>query len=102
MPERGRPAASSGNAYHDVRVANYLIDFLDNVTIRSVAVETLDAIDDLVIHRSNGTTRYEQVKERAPSGRWTPRRLIDEGIPPTVPLPASSQSERRVRPLHRI
>ena len=80
MPERGRPAASSGNAYHDVRVAICLIDLLDSVTVTSVAVETLDEIDDVVVQCSDGTTRYEQVKERAPSGRWTAQRLIDEGV----------------------
>ena len=80
MAERGRPAASSGNAYHDVRVATWLIDLLEDVTVTSVAVETLDDIDDVVIRCSDGTTRYEQVKERAPSGRWTARRLIDEGV----------------------
>ena len=75
MPERGRPAASSGNAYHDVRVAICLIDLLDSVTVTSVAVETLDEIDDVVVQCSDGTTRYEQVKQRAPSGRWTAQRL---------------------------
>lgn len=80
MPETGRPAASSGNAYHDVRVAAHLIDLLEDVTVTSVAVETLDAIDDLVVHRSDQPPRHEQVKERAPSGSWTAQRLLDEGV----------------------
>ena len=80
MPEKGRPAASSGNAYHDVRVASCLIDLLEDVSVTSVGVETLDAIDDLVIQRSDGPTRYEQVKERAPSGAWTAQRLTDQGV----------------------
>ena len=80
MPERGRPAASLGNAYQDVRVASCLIDLLEDATVTSVAVETLDAMDDLVVRRSNAPARYEQVKERAPNGSWTARRLIDEGV----------------------
>ena len=80
MPEKGRPAASSGNAYHDVRVAFCLIDLLEDVSVTSVAVETLDAIDDLVVQRSDGPVRYEQVKERAPGGSWTAQRLSDEGV----------------------
>ena len=81
MPERGRPAASSGNAYHDVRVASCSIDLLEDVSVISVAVETLDAIDDLAVQRSDGTVRYEQVKERAPGGgSWTAQRLSDEGV----------------------
>ena len=80
MPERGRPAASSGNAYHDVRVASCLIDLLEDISVTSVAVETLDAIDDLVVQRSGGRVRYEQVKERAPNGSWTAQRLSDEGV----------------------
>ena len=80
MPERGRPAAGSGNAYQDVRVAACLIDLLEDAMVTSVAVETLDAIDDLVVRRSDAPPRYEQVKERAPNGSWTARRLIDEGV----------------------
>ena len=80
MPEKGRPAASSGNAYQDVRVASCLIDLLEDVSVRSVAVETLDEIDDLVVRRAGRAVRYEQVKERAPRGRWTAQRLSDEGV----------------------
>ena len=80
MPERGRPSASSGNAYQDVRAASCLIDLLTNVRFTSVASETLDETDDLVVQCSDGRVRYEQVKERAPGGRWTARRLCDEGI----------------------
>ena len=80
MPERGRPAASSGNAYHDVRVATWLVALLQDATVTSVAVETLDATDDLVVQRSDGTVRYEQVKERAPNGSWTAPRLTREGV----------------------
>ena len=81
MPEKGRPAASSGNAYQDVRVATCLIDLLEDVSVTSVAVETLDEIDDLVVRRAGRAVRYEQVKERAPSsGRWTAQRLSDEGV----------------------
>ena len=80
MAERGRPSASSGNAYHDIRVTHCLIDLLEDASFTSVAVETLDATDDLVVRRSDETVRYEQVKERAPRGSWTALRLIDEGI----------------------
>lgn len=80
MPERGRPSASSGNAYHDVRVALCLIDLLEDASFTSVAVETLDATDDLVVRRSDGRVRYEQVKERAPHGSWTAQNLIKEGV----------------------
>ena len=80
MPERGRPSASSGNAYHDVRVTHWLIDLLEDESFTSVGVETLDAIDDIVVRRQDGTARYEQVKERAPSGNWTVQRLSSEGI----------------------
>ena len=80
MPERGRPAASSGNAYQDVRAASCLIDLLEDVSVTSVAVETLDEIDDLVVRRVGRAARYEQVKERAPGGRWTAQRLNDQGV----------------------
>ena len=80
MPERGRPSASSGNAYHDVRVALCLIDLLEDASVSSVVVESLDATDDLVVHCSDGMVRYEQVKERAPGGHWTATRLSDEGV----------------------
>ena len=80
MAERGRPSASSGNAYHDIRVAHCLIDLLEDASFTSVAVETLDETDDLVVRRSDGTVRYEQVKERAPGVSWTASRLISEGI----------------------
>lgn len=79
MAERGRPAASEGNAYHDVRVALCLIDLLEDASFRSVAVETLDETDDLVVRRFDGRVRYEQVKERAPRGTWTAQSLIKEG-----------------------
>ena len=80
MAERGRPSASSGNAYHDIRVADCLIDLLVDASFTSVAVESFDATDDLVVRRSEGRAKYEQVKERAPRGRWTAFRLISEGI----------------------
>lgn len=80
MAERGRPSASSGNAYHDIRVVHWLIYLLEDASLTSVAVETLDAIDDLVIRRSNGTVRYEQVKERTSGGTWTARRLTEDGV----------------------
>ena len=80
VPEKGRPAASSGNAYQDVRVASCLIDLLEDMSVTSVAVETLDEIDDLVVRRAGRAVRYEQVKERAPSGRWTAQRLSDGGV----------------------
>ena len=80
MPERGRPSASSGTAYQDVRAAWCLIDLLTNAKFTSVAVETLDETDDLVIRCADGRVRYEQVKERAPGGRWTAPRLCAEGI----------------------
>ena len=80
MAERGRPSASSGNAYHDIRVTHCLIDLLEDASFTSVAVETLDATDDLVVRRSDEPLRYEQVKERAPGASWTALRLIDEGI----------------------
>ena len=80
MPEIGRPSASSGNAYQDVRVASRLIDLLTNARLISVAVETLDETDDLVVQCAGGRVWYEQVKERAPGGRWTARRLCDEEI----------------------
>lgn len=80
MPEKGRPSASSGNTYHDVRVAHCLIDLLEDSSILTVAVETLDATDDLVVRGSDGTVRYEQVKERAPHGSWTALNLLREGV----------------------
>ena len=80
MAEKGRPSASSGNAYHDVRVAHCLIDLLEDPLFVSVAVETDDATDDLVVRRSDGTTRYEQVKERAPGTSWTALQLVNQGI----------------------
>ena len=80
MAERGRPSASSGNAYHDIRVAHWLIDLLEDASLTSVAVETLDAIDDLVIRRSDGKVRYEQVKERTSRGTWTAKRLTKDGV----------------------
>ena len=80
MAETGRPSASSGNAYHDIRVAHCLIDLLEEPLYASVAVETADATDDLVVRRSDETARYEQVKERAPSASWTAARLVNEGI----------------------
>jgi hypothetical protein len=80
VAERGRPSASSGNAYHDVRVALCLIDLLEDSSIVSIAVEALNETDDLVVKHSEGSVRYEQVKERAPRGRWTPTLLVSEGI----------------------
>ena len=81
MPERGRPSASSGNAYHDVRVAHWLICLLEDASLTSIAVEAIDAsIDDIVIQRTGAPARYEQVKERAPDGNWTAQRLSSEGI----------------------
>ena len=80
MAEKGRPSASSGNAYHDVRVAHCLIDLLEDPSFASVAVETADATDDLVVRRSDGTTRYEQVKERAPGASWTAPQLVNQDI----------------------
>lgn len=80
MAEKGRPSASSGNAYHDIRVAHCLIDLLEDPSLASVAVETADAIDDLVIRRSDGAARYEQVKERAPGTSWTATQLINQDI----------------------
>ena len=80
MAERGRPSASSGNAYHDTRVAHCLINLLEDASFTSVAVETFDATDDLVVRRSDGKNRYEQVKERAPRGKWTALRLTSEFI----------------------
>ena len=78
MAERGRPSASS--AYHDTRVAHCLINLLEDASFTSVAVETLDATDDLVVRRSYGKNRHEQVKERAPRGKWTALRLTSEFI----------------------
>ena len=80
MAETGRPSASSGNAYHDVRVAHCLIDLLEDPLFASVAVETADATDDLVVRRSDGTARYEQVKERAPGSSWTAPQLVNQDI----------------------
>ena len=80
MAEKGRPSANSGNAYHDVRVAHCLIDLLEDPLFASVAVETADATDDLVVRRLDGTARYEQVKERAPGVSWTAPRLVSQGI----------------------
>ena len=80
MAEKGRPSASSGNAYHDVRVAHCLIDLLEDPSFASVAVETADATDDLVVRRSDGTARYEQVKERAPGASWTATQLVNQDI----------------------
>ena len=80
MAEKGRPSASSGNAYHDVRVAHCLIHLLEDPLLASVAVETTDATDDLVVRRSDGTARYEQVKERAPGASWTAPQLVNQDI----------------------
>ena len=80
MAEKGRPSASSGNAYHDIRVAHCLIDLLEDPSCVSVAVETADATDDLVVRWSDESTRYEQVKERAPGSSWTAARLVRQGI----------------------
>ena len=80
MAERGRPSASSGNAYHDIRVAHCLVDLLEDESFTSVAVETLNPTDDLVVRQSDGRSRYEQVKERAPRGNWTALRLTSECI----------------------
>ena len=80
MAEKGRPSASSGNAYHDVRVAHCLIDLLEDPLFVSVAVETADATDDLVVRRSDGSARYEQVKERAPGASWTAPQLVNQEI----------------------
>ena len=80
MAEKGRPAASSGNAYHDVRAAHCLIDLLEDPLLVSVAVETTDATDDLVVRWSDGTARYEQVKERAPGTSWTAAQLVNQDI----------------------
>ena len=80
MAEKGRPSASSGNAYHDVRAAHCLIDLLEDPLLASVAIETTDATDDLVVRRSDGTARYEQVKERAPGTSWTAAQLVNQDI----------------------
>ena len=80
MPERGRPSAGSGNAYQDVRAASYVLDLLTSARFTSVAVETLDETDDLVVQGADGRVTYEQVKERAPGGGWTARRLCEGGI----------------------
>ena len=81
MPERGRPSTSSGNAYHDVRVAGYLIDLIRDPSIASVGVETCDSVDDIVVNRTDQPTIYEQVKETAPGGgTWTALRLVAEGV----------------------
>jgi hypothetical protein len=63
-----------------VRVAHCLIDLLVDSSVVAVGVETLDATDDLVVRRSDGTARYEQVKERAPRGNWTAAKLVSEGV----------------------
>lgn len=80
MAEKGRPSASSGNAYHDIRAAHCLIDLLVDPSLASVAVETTDATDDIVARRADGATRYEQVKERAPGASWTAPQLVNQDI----------------------
>ena len=61
-------------------VQHTVVDLLEDPLLVSVAVETTDATDDLVVRRSDGTARYEQVKERAPGTSWTPAQLVNQDI----------------------
>jgi hypothetical protein len=80
MPEAGRPAASAGNAYHDVTTALRLVEMLRDSRIEYVWPEAVEPVDDIKISYSDGSGRFEQVKEHAPGKSWSPAALFSEGV----------------------
>lgn len=80
MPEAGRPAASAGNAYHDVTTALRLVEMLRDGRIEYVWPEAVEPVDDIKIGYSDGSGRFEQVKEHAPGRSWSPAALFSEGV----------------------
>jgi hypothetical protein len=80
MPEPGRPAASSGNAYHDVTTAMRLVEMLRDSGIESVRPEAIRTVDDIEVLATGRPAHYEQVKERSPGRSWTAASLHSEGV----------------------
>jgi hypothetical protein len=80
MPEPGRPAAESGNIYHDVTTVHRVIDMVQSTGILDVQPESLDLVDDLRVDFANGTTDFCQVKKESPGSEWTAATLHTEGV----------------------
>jgi hypothetical protein len=80
MPELGRPAASEGNAYHDVTTALRIVEMIRNGDIEYVWPEAVAPVDDIHVAFADGRDRFEQVKERSPGLSWTVAALFSEGI----------------------
>jgi hypothetical protein len=56
---------------------------LEGSDIAAVGVETLDAVDDVVITMTDGSKRYEQVKQTSPGPQWTASSLAGQKVAPS-------------------
>jgi len=80
MPERGRPTADSGNAYHDVTVVIRMVELIRDPRIVDVTPEAAAPTDDIRTRLAGGPARYEQVKERAPGTTWSASALVGQKV----------------------